>query len=78
MALPSSLLVDVGERRSQCSGPSSTVGSLGPSHQWRHKSQVSLRGLSCAHGVGGTPHGEVCDTYDVVHITNNGLGDRAN
>ena len=35
--------------------------SLGPSHQWRHKSRVLLRGTPCAHGVAGTPHGEVRD-----------------
>jgi hypothetical protein len=29
-----------------------TLGSLGPSHQWRHKSWVSLRGPPCVHGVG--------------------------
>ena len=32
-----------------------------PSHQRRHKSGVSLRGPPCAHGVSGTPHGEVRD-----------------
>jgi hypothetical protein len=25
---------------------------LGPSHQWRHKSRVSLQGPPCVHGVG--------------------------
>ena len=35
-------------------GPSHTLGSLGPSHQWRHKSWVTLRGSPCAHGVSGT------------------------
>ena len=42
-------------------GPSPTLGSLGPSHQWRHKSWVSLRGPPCAHGVAGTPQGDVHD-----------------
>ena len=63
MALPSCLLVSVGGRRSQRPGPSPTLGSLGPSHQRRHKSRVSLRGPPCAHGVSGTPHGEVRDTH---------------
>src|SRR5450631_3933704 len=63
MALPSCLLVSVGGRRSQRPGPSPTLGSLGPSHQQRHKSRVSLRGPPCAHGVSGTPHGEVRDTF---------------
>jgi hypothetical protein len=52
----------VGGRRPKRPGPSPTLGSLGPSHQWRHKSRVSLRGPPCAHGVAGTPHGEVRDT----------------
>ena len=43
-------------------GPSPTLGSLGPSHQWRHKSRASLRGPPCAHGVAGTPQGEVRDS----------------
>ena len=43
-------------------GPSPTLGSLGPSHQWHHKSRASLRGPPCAHGVAGTPQGEVRDT----------------
>ena len=47
---------------SNAPGPSSTLGSLGPSHQWRHKSQVSLWDPCCAHGVGGTSKGEVHDT----------------
>ena len=34
----------MGERRSQRLGPSPTLRVLGPSHQWRHKSRVSLRG----------------------------------
>ena len=42
------------------------VGSLGPSHQWRHKSQVSLRGLPCTHGVLGSPHGEVREISGVI------------
>ena len=59
MALPSWLLVSVGGRRSQRLGPSPALGSLGPSHQWCHKSRVSLWAPPCAHGVVGTPHGEV-------------------
>ena len=51
----------VGGRRSQCLGPSPTLGSLGPPYQWRHKSRVSLRGPPCAHGVANTPHEEVWD-----------------
>src|ERR1700738_3131239 len=35
--------------------PSPTLGSLGPSHHRRHKSQVSLRGPPCAHGVSSIP-----------------------
>src|ERR1700738_3947786 len=62
MALSLCIVVSVGGRHSQCSGPSPTLGSLGPSHQWRHKSRVSLRGALCAHGVSGTPHGEVRNT----------------
>jgi hypothetical protein len=47
--------------------PSPTLGSLDPSHQWRHKSRVSLRGPPCVHGVGGTPYGEVwCATCILV------------
>ena len=42
-------------------GPSLTLGLLGPSHQWCHKSRASLRGPPCAHGVAGTPQGEVRD-----------------
>ena len=43
-------------------GPSSTLGSLGTSHQWHHKSRASLRGLACAHSVAGTSQGEVLNT----------------
>ena len=43
-----------------------TLGSLGPPHQQRHKSWVSLPGPPCAHGVLGTPHGEVGD-IKIVH-----------
>ena len=43
-------------------GPSLTLGLLGPSHQWCHKSQASLWGPVCAHGVVGTPQGEVRDS----------------
>ena len=63
MALPSWLLVSVGGRRFQCPGPSTISRSLGPSHQRCHKSWVSLRGLSCTHGVAGTPHKAVRDTH---------------
>src|SRR6202048_4247186 len=63
MALPSCFLVSVGGRRSQRPGPSSTLGSLGPSHQRRHKSRVSLRGPPCARCFSGTPHGEVRATH---------------
>ena len=42
-------------------GPSLTLGLLGPSHQWCHKSRASLRGPPCAHGVADTPQGEVRD-----------------
>ena len=69
MALALCLLVSVGGRRSQRLGPSPTLGSLGPSHQWRHKSQVSLRGFPCAHGVSGTPHGEVRDICPLRYWT---------
>src|ERR1700737_2800654 len=68
MALPSCLLVSVGGRRSQRPGPSPTLGSLGPSHQRRHKSRVSLRGPPCAHGVSGTPHGELHDSKRVRRL----------
>ena len=47
-------------------GPSPTLRSLGPSHQWHHKSRASLRGPPCAHGVAGTPQGEVRDNDGVV------------
>ena len=36
-----------------------TLGSLWPSHQQRHNSQLSLRAL----GVAGTPHREVCNNH---------------
>ena len=61
MALPPCFLVFVGGRHSQRLGSSPTLGSLGPSHQLRHKSRVSLRGPPCAHDVSDTPHGEVRD-----------------
>ena len=47
---------------------SSTLGSLGPSYQRRHKSRVSIQGPLCAHGVLGTPHREVCNTYTCNHL----------
>jgi hypothetical protein len=56
----------VGGRRSKRPGPSPTLGSLGPSYQWCHKSWVSLRGPPCAHGVAGTPYGEVHDMQPTV------------
>ena len=56
---PSWLLVSVGGGRSQRLGPSPILGSLGPSHQQRHQSRVSLQGLPCAHGVSELPYGGV-------------------
>lgn len=70
MALPSWLLVSVGGRRTQCSGPSPILGSLGP-HQRHHKFQVSLRGPPYAHGVSGTPHEEVCDNLGQIFVVSN-------
>ena len=55
----------MGGRRFQRLGPSPTLGSLGPSFQWRHKSQVSLWGPPCVHGALGILHGEVCDYLDI-------------
>ena len=49
-------------------GPSPTLGSLGPSHQWCHKSRASLRGPPCAHGVAGTPQGEVRDNLGLAYV----------
>ena len=68
MALPLCILVSVGGRRSQCPGRSPTLGSLGPSHQRRYKSRVSLRGPLCGHDVLGTPHGEVHDRNQRSHF----------
>ena len=51
----------VGGRRSQRPWPSPTLGSLGSSHHWHHKSQVPLRAPPCAHGVSGIPYKEVRD-----------------
>jgi hypothetical protein len=62
IALSSWLLVPVGGRRFQRPGPSSTIGSFGPSHHRCHKSRVSFRGSPCAHGVSGIPFGEVRNT----------------
>ena len=70
MALPLWLLVSVDWRRSQCLRTSSTLGSLGPHHQWRHKSRVSLKGPPSAHDVSGTPFGELRDSC-IWHIWNN-------
>ena len=53
-------------RRSQRPGPSSILGSLGPSHQQRHTSRISLQGPPCAHGVSGTSYGEVHDIFTSV------------
>ena len=61
MAVSLCLLVSVGGRCSQRSGPLPTVGTLGPSYQRRDKSHVSLQGPPCAHGLSGIPHGEVPD-----------------
>ena len=55
------LLVSMDRTRSQRPGPSPILGSLGPPHQRRHKSHVSLRGPPGAHSVAGTPHEEVRD-----------------
>ena len=41
--------------------------SFGPSHQRRHKSQVSIQGPPCAHGVSYTPHREVRDKQCHIH-----------
>ena len=49
----------MGGRHFQRPGPSPTLGSLGPFHQRRHKSRVSLWGPPYANDVLGTPHGEV-------------------
>ena len=57
-------------------GPSPTLGSLGPSHQWRYKSRAPLRGPPCAHGVAGTPQGEVRDS-EALREENVGLRARA-
>jgi hypothetical protein len=62
MALPSWLLIPVDGRRFQRPGPSLTLGSFGPSHHRRHKSQVSLRDPPCAHCIMGIPYGEVRDS----------------
>ena len=62
MALPLCLLVYVNGRHSQRPGLSPIIGSLGPCHQQRHKSRVSLQDPHCAHGVSGTPREEVRDT----------------
>jgi hypothetical protein len=66
MDLPLRFLVSMGGRHSQCPGPSPTLGPLGPSHLWRHKSRVSLRCPRRAHGVAGTPLGEVRDKGSIV------------
>ena len=52
-------LVFVGRRRSQHPGPSSTLGSF----KLSYNSRESLWGPSCAHGISGTLHGEVRNTY---------------
>ena len=53
----------MGGRRSQRPWPSPTLGSLGPSHQRRHNSRVSLRGPPCAPGISCIPYGEVQDIH---------------
>ena len=50
-----------GLTRSQHPGALPTVGSFEPSRQWRHKSQVSVRGSLRAHGLLDTFHGEMHD-----------------
>ena len=62
MELSYCLLVSVGGRRSQHLESSTTLESLGPSHQRRHKSRVSLQSPFCAHGISGTLYEEVRDT----------------
>ena len=44
-------------------GPSPILGSLGPSHQWRHKSRASLQGPPCDHGVAGSLQEEVRNSF---------------
>ena len=58
----------MGGRRTQCPGPSSTQGSLGPSHHRCHKSWVSFPGHACIHGILSTPHGKVRDGNSLFHI----------
>jgi hypothetical protein len=54
-------------------GPSPTLGSLGPSQLWCHKSRVSLWDSPSAHGVAGIHHREMhhnCCLHD-VHLVRN-------
>ena len=51
-------------------GPLFILWSLGPSHLWRTKSQVSLRDSPCAHDVVGTPYAHVrynCEPIQLLH-----------
>ena len=50
-------------------GPSLTLGLLGPSHQWCRKSRASLQGPPCAHGVAGTPQGEVRNSWTLFRLS---------
>ena len=54
-------------------GPSPILGSLGPSHQWSHKSRALLWDPPCAHGIVGTPQREVRDSLSklVIKYLNN-------
>jgi len=70
MALPSWLMVSVGGRRSKRSRPSPTLKPLVLFHQWRHNTLMSLWGPFCAHCVGGTTHGEVCDIFFLKRSSN--------
>lgn len=46
---------------------------MGACHQWQHKSQVSLWGLPCVHGVAGSLHEEVRDMLGEIHNFKFGL-----
>ena len=56
--------------------PSPTLASLGPSHQWCHKSRASLQGPPCAQGVAGTPQREVRNTR-IFYVYGDELSQRA-
>ena len=69
MALPSCFLVSMGGRRSQHPGPSSTLTSLGLSHQRRHMSWVITSGSPlCSSCCGHPSWSDVHDTHDVPLI----------